>query len=566
MAELVARGSKPAEEQRWTLPQGAATLGRHPTKCDLVVPWDRRISGVHLLLSWGDGKLRVRRLEPTVNPVLLEGTDQGFEEFVVLPGQVFSIGATSFTVQTDIQPAAPGGRSREANEDIKDPDFQSTSTLAALRQVRYTDADRRIEILASLPELIRFSPSDQELESRVAEVLVQGIATADVAGVVRLTSGEGAEPEVEVRASATRQVRGRKVSSLLKPSRRLVQAAVHGRQAVFYLWDRVANPGFTVHPEIHWALCVPLPETHWAGWALYAAGPELPLELAANDAVPTSDMKFAGVVADIFASLREVSKLQAEQVKMNTSLALAHEIQAGFFPRKLPKVEGYEIAAGSRPADATGGDYYDVLSLASGQVGLVVADVCGHGLGPSLLMASLRATLRGFAVREPAPEVLVSDIGQALHDDLSPRFRFITLLYGALDPVQHRFSYANAGHGPVVLHFQSADDQFRSLADDDRRGCPLGILRDRYQSCDPIGLAPGDMLILGSDGIVEARRRDHEQFGMERLCQLIRQLKNRPLQEILKEIMEATTSFGEGEKPDDDLTLLLVRRNEPRTK
>src|SRR5262245_61300672 len=139
MAELVARGSKPAEEQRWTLPQGAATLGRHPTKCDLVVPWDRRISGVHLLLSWGDGKLRVRRLEPTVNPVLLEGTDQGFEEFVVLPGQVFSIGTTSFTVQTDSQPAAPGGRSREANEDIKDPDFQSTSTLAALRQVRYTD-------------------------------------------------------------------------------------------------------------------------------------------------------------------------------------------------------------------------------------------------------------------------------------------------------------------------------------------------------------------------------------------------------------------------------------------
>jgi serine phosphatase RsbU (regulator of sigma subunit) len=276
-------------------------------------------------------------------------------------------------------------------------------------------------------------------------------------------------------------------------------------------------------------------------------------------------MKFAGVVADIFASLREVSKLQAEQVKMHTSLALAHEIQAGFFPRKLPRVEGYEIAAGSRPADATGGDYYDVLSLASGQVGLVVADVCGHGLGPSLLMASLRATLRGFAVREPAPEVLVSDIGQALHDDLSPRFRFITLLYGALDPVQHRFSYANAGHGPVVLHFQSAKDQFRSLADDERCGCPLGIVRDRYQGCDPIGLAPADMLILGSDGIVEARR-GQEQFGMERLCGLIRRLKDRPLEEILKEVMEATTAFAEGAKPEDDLTLLLVRRNEPRAK
>jgi len=271
-------------------------------------------------------------------------------------------------------------------------------------------------------------------------------------------------------------------------------------------------------------------------------------------------MKFAGVVADVFASLREVSELQAEQAKTRAALDLAREVQAGFFPANLPAVAGYELAAGSRPADATGGDYYDVFSLPSGQVGLVVADVCGHGLGPSLLMASLRATLRGFAVHEPAPEVLVRDIGRALFDDLSPKSRFITLLYGALDPVRHLFRYANAGHGPVVLHFRPADDRFRSLWDDAGCGCPLGILPEPYLSCEPIALAPGDILVLGSDGLVEARR-DNKPFGMERLYQLVRQAKGRPLPELLDEIMEAATSFAEDGRPEDDLTLLLVRRS-----
>jgi serine phosphatase RsbU (regulator of sigma subunit) len=564
IAELMARGPRPGEQRSWPLPQGSpVTLGRAAGRCDLAVPWDPAISKVHAQLSWEPDSclLRVRRLDQSRNIVYLEGEDQGFEEFLASPGQIIFIGSTSFTCRKITSaPSSTEGDTIIGNV----PDFQSSASLAALRQARYTDADTRIEILASLPELIRFSPSEQELESKVAEVLVAGVANADVAGVVRLTSAEGAtEPEVEVRASAQR-ANLRAGDVVLEPSRRLVHAAVQRRQAVYYRWDHPIPQSFTAHPACHWALCVPLPETVSAAggsWALYAAGNVLsPQIMAPEEAGPTSDLKFAGIVADIFASLREVNKLQAEQVKRNASLALAQEIQAGLFPRTLPALAGYELAAGSRSADATGGDYYDVLTLASGKLGLVVADVCGHGLGPSLLMASLRATLRGLAVNEPPPEVLVSDVGQALYADLSPQFRFITLLYGELCPTQHRFCFANAGHGPVVLHFQSATGQFRSLADDDKSGCPLGIIPERYQSGDPVALLPGDILILGSDGIVEAGH-DKEPFGMERLMQLIGQLKANPLQELHDEIMEAAMSFAEGARPDDDLTLLLVRRN-----
>jgi serine phosphatase RsbU (regulator of sigma subunit) len=133
------------------------------------------------------------------------------------------------------------------------------------------------------------------------------------------------------------------------------------------------------------------------------------------------------------------------------------------------------------------------------------------------------------------------------------------LLYGVLAPADHQFLYANAGHGPVTLHLPAGQHRFRSLADDESRGCPIGILKERYQACAPVSLAPGDLLILGSDGIVETRRGP-ETFGMRRLEDFILERRNQPLQQVLKELMEATTTFHEGNRPDDDLTLMLVRR------
>src|SRR5262245_18468597 len=127
MAELIAHGSRPEDQRRWTLRDGSEmTLGRAEAKCDLAVPWDRMISGVHALLSWAGGKLRVRRLQKSINPVFFAGTDQGFEEFEVSPGQTFSVATTSFILQEDDgnQPAvAPVVR-------VDTPDFQSSATLA----------------------------------------------------------------------------------------------------------------------------------------------------------------------------------------------------------------------------------------------------------------------------------------------------------------------------------------------------------------------------------------------------------------------------------------------------
>jgi serine phosphatase RsbU (regulator of sigma subunit) len=175
-------------------------------------------------------------------------------------------------------------------------------------------------------------------------------------------------------------------------------------------------------------------------------------------------------------------------------------------------------------------------------------------------MASLRALLRGMAPRARSPEALLSDLSEAMYDDLVPRHRFITMIYGHLAPSEHRFHYANAGHGPVVLHVQAATGRVHSLVEDEARGCPVGLLREQYEACTPISLARGDLLVLGSDGLVETRR-EGECFGMERLNEFLLERRDHPLERVVEELFAATTAFHERERPDDDLTLLLVRRS-----
>jgi serine phosphatase RsbU (regulator of sigma subunit) len=396
------------------------------------------------------------------------------------------------------------------------------------------------------------------LARKAANVLLQGIPRAEVAAVVCLTlPNNSRQPVVQPHAVAWR----RPQDASFRPSRRLVAEAVQRGQGTLHTWDlRDRSPDFTVMFDYNWAICVPLPGNGDLGWGLYAAGRlQEALNVARAADLLKSDLKFAQVVADIYGALRQVRELQAEQVRVQTSLRLAHEVQAGFFPRKLPQVPGYEIVASSRSPEATGGDYYDVIPLASWRIGLVVADVSGHGLAPSLLMASLRALLRGFALRgEAPPERLLTDLNASMLDDLRPR-HFITLVYGVLDPVAHRISWANAGHGPVVLHLATGQDHVRSLVEDEARGCPLGILPEGYQACAPVSLSAGDLLILGSDGVVETRRAGAT-FGVERLQEVILQHRHRPVQDVHDALLKATMSYHDGPCPDDDLTLLLLRR------
>ena len=238
------------------------------------------------------------------------------DEFTLAVGDSFAIGKTIFTLEGD--DAAPAGFGFGST-----PDVELTCSPEELRQVKYLDAEDRVEVLAALPDLIRRSPSDEELEKQVLDVLLRGIPRAGAVGVVRM---QAADTEPEVRARAARFPGLERVP----PSRRLIADALRRRQSVLYRWDRKDQRlDITTNAAFDWALCAPLPEAPAPGWGLYVAGrlsgPPMVQGGASGHDLLKSDLKFAEAAAGIFGALRQVRELQTEQMHVRAPCAWPRE-------------------------------------------------------------------------------------------------------------------------------------------------------------------------------------------------------------------------------------------------
>ncbi|MEX0700844.1 MAG: GAF domain-containing SpoIIE family protein phosphatase [Planctomycetales bacterium] len=242
--------------------------------------------------------------------------------------------------------------------------------------------------------------------------------------------------------------------------------------------------------------------------------------------------------------------------ELHVSVEMGRNIQAAFLPSRLPSIPGYEVAAWWQPAEAVGGDYYDLLQLPDGKLGLVVADVSGHGVGASLIMASVRAMLHVMARTRSEPEEIVSLLSQSISADLHEG-RFITFLLVALDAARHQLTYANAGHGPA-LHFCRETRRFRTL---ESTAMPIGFAEDpRVPRGATVEMRPGDLLLLATDGAIELRDARDAMFGRERLERLIAENCTLPAAQLMNVLREAITRFNPHDDPPDDVTLLLVER------
>ncbi len=242
--------------------------------------------------------------------------------------------------------------------------------------------------------------------------------------------------------------------------------------------------------------------------------------------------------------------------ELEIEIEMGRQIQISFLPERLPEIAGYEVAAWWQPAQAVSGDYYDILQLPDGRLLLTVGDVSGHGVGPSLLMASVRAMLRVLTRTCTDPARILSLLGETIDHDLSSG-RFITLLIAALDPVTHELEFANAGHGPA-LHYCRATGEFQHLAS---TSLPLGFVTDfKTQRSETLHVDAGDLLLLGTDGAIELKNENDEIFARERLEKLVHENCDKPASVLLPIIRDAITAFHPGELPPDDVTLMLLER------
>lgn len=257
-------------------------------------------------------------------------------------------------------------------------------------------------------------------------------------------------------------------------------------------------------------------------------------------------------------SLERVDLLQKYRQTRDLQLSLeaARHVQARFLPERLPAIPGYELAAWWRPAQGVSGDYYDALPLPDGRLALVVADVSGHGMGPSLIMASVRAMLHVLSRTISQPGRILS----LLNDTISPDLQwgqFITMLLGALNLETHQMHFANAGHGPA-LHLERRTGRLNVLK---ATGVPLGLPdRPLVESPEPVVLEPGDLILLATDGSIELRNAEGEMFGRQRFEQLLLAHQTEPALALLEILKAELTNFDEGSRADDDITILILER------
>ena len=252
------------------------------------------------------------------------------------------------------------------------------------------------------------------------------------------------------------------------------------------------------------------------------------------------------------------AQLREAHAALDQELKVVGEIQRSLLPQELPEIPGLKIAAHYQTARRAGGDYYDLFPLARGRWGILMADVSGHGTPAAVVMAVTHAiahTYSGPAADEPcAPCAMLSYI----NDRLAGRYdaeavMFVTAWYGVYDPATRRLDYAAAGHPPPRL---CRGDQLHAL--DAAGGLPLGITpHSRYDTAH-LTLEPGDHLLLYTDGITEAFNPQRQQFGPQRLDELLCQSADRGPQRVIDDVLQAVADFTHGEPPEDDQTLLAI--------
>ncbi len=259
-------------------------------------------------------------------------------------------------------------------------------------------------------------------------------------------------------------------------------------------------------------------------------------------------VRVAQLVRDQQAQARANERIQYE-------LRVAHLIQKTLLPKDLPALPGWQVNAYYQAARQVGGDFYDFIYFDDGRLGLVIGDVTDKGVPAALLMATTRSVLRAIAQRLVAPGQVLERVNEVLYPDIPPKM-FVTCLYALLDPDSGQLQFANAGHDlPYHRHTTGEVTELRAT------GMPLGLMPGMSYEEKETCLAPGEIILFHSDGIVEAHNEHREMFGFPRLMRLVGEHEDgKTLKEFVLDDLAAFT--GADWEQEDDITMVTLQRSE----
>ena len=252
---------------------------------------------------------------------------------------------------------------------------------------------------------------------------------------------------------------------------------------------------------------------------------------------------------------REALASRDKLVTLQNELDIARKMQRAILPTEFPRKPGYRIFGDMEPARNVGGDFFDVIPLGQGRIGLAIADVSDKGVPAALFMMSTRTWLKGAAVGCERPADTLREVNDMLCEK-NDAMMFVTLLYGIYDPASGDFTYANAGHNSPVLVRPDESCEMLPLTD----GVAIGVMPDMEYQQKTVTLAPGDILNFYTDGVTEAMNEQQEPFGEERLFDILKAAVSEGPEEITRKIFAGLKDFAGSAPQSDDITCLTLCR------
>jgi sigma-B regulation protein RsbU (phosphoserine phosphatase) len=246
-----------------------------------------------------------------------------------------------------------------------------------------------------------------------------------------------------------------------------------------------------------------------------------------------------------------------EKRLLESELELSQAIQKALLPQGVPAIPGLDLAFFSRPSQILGGDYFDFLQFRDGVPGLAIADVVGHGISASLLMASIQTALRTLVPESDSPSDVLQRVNRFLLHNVHFT-TFVTIFLGRFNNGTCTLNYCNAGHNPPLI-FRKQETGRNPVSWLQPTGAAIGLVEEFQISSETITLALGDILLLYTDGVTEAVNLQEEEFGRERLAALVRQESDLSAKELVQALRHMLREFTNGQPLADDTTIVACK-------
>ncbi|HTR02684.1 MAG TPA: SpoIIE family protein phosphatase [Thermoanaerobaculia bacterium] len=535
-----------------SLDRPVTTIGRSSMN-DLPIS-DKMLSRQHSrIVRTGDGGFTVEDLGSR-NGTFLNGERLTTVQ-VLKPGDRITVGGVTLKVESEsttrvriegggedpldntiLKASAELLRAHATETDPRLPAEQLGKLIESLRVVNELTVELLRDI--SVDELLGFL-MDKVFETLKPDrglVLLKSRATGElVPAVVRVAEGISAE---DIRLSKT-----------------LVAAVVEKRNGLL-LMDTMTGSGVSLADSIRLSgiksvLAAPLENAGEVVGLIYVDC------RVGHRSFEEADLRLLTSLANVAAAKIQNARLMeenAEKRQMDREFALAREIQQRLLPEDPPPLPGWELHGSNVASRQVSGDYFDFRLRPDGKIYATIADVCGKGVGPALLMASLQASFHAWADEGVPVAEMTGRLSEAISRRTGPD-RFITFFLLLLDPATGEVEYTNAGHNPGILLRANG-----SLEELGSHGLPLALFPGKPYGSAKLTLARNDLLLLYTDGVTEANDPEGTEFGMPRLKEFVGAQLGKAAADVEKSLGEALEGHAKGEPYADDRTLVMVRR------